>query len=103
MPLILTICGIINIHVYEGNLMEFVLLAGWLEPMLDRIASNRSNVVMPVFDAIDSTNFKYHYQSVAGLSVNGFTWDLSFSFTRIPDRERQRVNNSLYLPIRYTA
>ncbi|KAL5010191.1 hypothetical protein ScPMuIL_012496 [Solemya velum] len=73
---------------------------GWLEPMLDRIAKNHTTVVMPAFDAIDSVNFKYHYQPVAGMSINGFTWDLSFSFTRIPDRERERVNNTLYLPIR---
>ena len=50
--------------------------AGWLEPLLDEIAKNRTTVVCPVIDVIDDTTLEYHYQKASGTSVGGFDWNL---------------------------
>ena len=50
--------------------------SGWLEPLLDRIARNRSTVVCPVIDVIDDTTLEYHWQRASGTSVGGFDWNL---------------------------
>lgn len=47
---------------------------GWLEPLLDRIARNSTNVVTPIIDVIDDTTFQYHYGP--GVAVGGFDWNL---------------------------
>ncbi|XP_043202413.1 putative polypeptide N-acetylgalactosaminyltransferase 9 isoform X3 [Amphibalanus amphitrite] len=49
---------------------------GWLEPLLDEIAKNRTTVVCPVIDVIDDTTLEYHYQKASGTSVGGFDWNL---------------------------
>ena len=51
-------------------------MAGWLEPLLDEIAKNRTTVVCPVIDVIDDTTLEYHYQKASGTSVGGFDWNL---------------------------
>ena len=48
--------------------------AGWLEPLLDRIARNSTNVVTPIIDVIDDSTFQYHYGP--GVAVGGFDWNL---------------------------
>ncbi|KAK7488756.1 hypothetical protein BaRGS_00020053 [Batillaria attramentaria] len=63
---------------------------GWLEPMLDRIAENSSTVVVPVIDAINDKTFEFNFQPARGTNVGTFTWNLSFSWMPIPDRERRR-------------
>lgn len=47
---------------------------GWLEPLLDRIARNATNVVTPVIDVIDDNTFQYHHGP--GVAVGGFDWNL---------------------------
>ena len=54
----------------------FILFSGWLEPLLDRIAENKSNVVTPVIDVIDDDTLKYQYSSAQSTSVGGFDWNL---------------------------
>ena len=49
-------------------------LTGWLEPLLDRIARNSTNVVTPIIDVINDTTFQYHHGP--GIAVGGFDWDL---------------------------
>ena len=51
---------------------------GWLEPLLDRIARNATNVVTPIIDVIDDTTFQYHYGP--GVAVGGFDWNLQVVF-----------------------
>lgn len=64
---------------------------GWLEPLLARIAANKTNVVCPVIDVIDDTSFEYHYvDDASAISVGGFDWNLQFNWHAIPDREKQR-------------
>ena len=54
----------------------FLFFTGWLEPLLDRIAENKSNVVTPVIDVIDDDTLKYQYSSAQSTSVGGFDWNL---------------------------
>ena len=62
---------------------------GWLEPLLTRIAENKSNVVMPVIDAIGDRDFKYN--SVSEPFQRGiFRWRLEFGWKPIPEYEMRR-------------
>ncbi|XP_028408753.1 polypeptide N-acetylgalactosaminyltransferase 13-like isoform X2 [Dendronephthya gigantea] len=62
---------------------------GWLEPLLTRIAENKSNVVMPVIDAIGDKDFKYN--SVSEPFQRGiFRWRLEFGWKPIPAYEMKR-------------
>ncbi|XP_074658769.1 polypeptide N-acetylgalactosaminyltransferase 5-like isoform X2 [Tubulanus polymorphus] len=63
---------------------------GWLEPMLDRIAISKSNVVCPVIDVLDDDTLKFNYASAKHTSVGGFDWNLQFNWHSIPDHEMRR-------------
>ncbi|XP_064455026.1 putative polypeptide N-acetylgalactosaminyltransferase 9 [Ornithodoros turicata] len=63
---------------------------GWLEPLLDRIAENPSNVVSPVIDVINDNTFEYGVSDYSALSVGGFDWTLQFNWHPVPERERKR-------------
>lgn len=62
---------------------------GWLEPLLVRIAQNRSNVVCPVIEVINADNFEYQTSAVIH-ERGGFSWDLFFTWKAIPEEERKR-------------
>ncbi|XP_018325840.2 putative polypeptide N-acetylgalactosaminyltransferase 9 isoform X2 [Agrilus planipennis] len=62
---------------------------GWLEPLLDRIARNKTTVVCPVIDVIDDTTFEYHSKNHV-VNVGGFDWNLQFNWHAVPDREKQK-------------
>ena len=64
---------------------------GWLEPLLDRIARNITNVVSPVIDSIADRNFYYGYAK--NPSVGGFSWNLQFSWHSVPKSEMERRKN----------
>ncbi|CAN7985646.1 unnamed protein product, partial [Ixodes hexagonus] len=66
------------------------VVAGWLEPLLDRIARNSTTVVCPVIDVISDSTFEYHYRDSGGVNVGGFDWNLQFSWHAVPERERKR-------------
>jgi polypeptide N-acetylgalactosaminyltransferase len=68
---------------------------GWLEPLIDPIAQNRTTVVTPVIDVIDDATFKYNYGAVGSLSVGGFDWNLQFNWHGIPEHERKRRKHEL--------
>ncbi|PVD30435.1 hypothetical protein C0Q70_09701 [Pomacea canaliculata] len=72
---------------------------GWLEPLLDRIAENKSNVVCPVIDVIEDETLKYQYGSAKATSIGGFDWNLQFTWHGIPEYERKRRGNDV-APIR---
>lgn len=63
---------------------------GWLEPLLDRIARNKTTVVCPVIDVIDDTTLEYHYRDSTSVNVGGFDWNLQFNWHPVPTRERAR-------------
>lgn len=52
-----------------------LLNPGWLEPLLDRIAQNPSNVVSPDIDVINDDTFEYTHSSSIH-AVGGFDWGL---------------------------
>ena len=64
---------------------------GWLEPLLDRIARNRSTIVSPSVDIIDHDTFEYNIAPYE--SVGGFNWNLMFSWKNIPDEDILKQNN----------
>jgi len=61
---------------------------GWLEPLLDRIARDPTNVVCPVIDIINDETLAY--QKSTYLAVGGFDWNLVFNWHGIPQREKDR-------------
>ncbi|XP_063696657.1 putative polypeptide N-acetylgalactosaminyltransferase 9 isoform X2 [Culicoides brevitarsis] len=63
---------------------------GWLEPLLDRIARNKTTVVCPVIDVIDDTTLEYHFRDSGGVNVGGFDFNLQFNWHAIPEREKKR-------------
>lgn len=64
---------------------------GWLEPLLDRIATDPTTVVCPVIDVINDKTFEYHYRGEAGaVNVGGFDWNLQFNWHSVPEREKKR-------------
>lgn len=75
---------------------------GWLEPLLDRIAENKSIVVCPVIDVIEDDSFKYQYGNARATSIGGFDWNMQFNWHAIPEYERKRRSFKDYLPVRYS-
>jgi len=67
---------------------------GWLEPLLDRIARNRTNVVCPVIDVISDDTLEYHYRDSGGVNVGGFDWNLQFNWHAVPDHEKKRHSHT---------
>ncbi|KAJ2948958.1 hypothetical protein O0L34_g5896 [Tuta absoluta] len=63
---------------------------GWLEPLLDRIARNKTTVVCPVIDVIDDNTLEFHYRDSSAVNVGGFDWNLQFNWHPVPARERAR-------------
>ena len=67
---------------------------GWIEPLLERIADNDTNVMCPVIDGIDAETFKYkpgrYPYAHDGISIGGFMWSLNFFWNALPDREKKR-------------
>lgn len=59
----------------ESALCNAIDVAGWLEPLLDRIARNRTTVVCPIIDTIEEDTFEYKYQK-KHFSIGGFNWNL---------------------------
>ncbi|XP_029445082.1 polypeptide N-acetylgalactosaminyltransferase 15 isoform X3 [Rhinatrema bivittatum] len=70
---------------------------GWLEPLLDRIASDRNRIVSPVQDVIDWKTFQYHRS--ADLRRGAFDWKLDFHWSPLPERE-EKVRQTPISPIR---
>ena len=62
---------------------------GWLEPLLARIASNRTIVVTPDIEVVDLRTFSYS-KSKGAHNRGVFNWELTFKWRAIPDYEKQR-------------
>jgi len=71
-----------------------------LEPILARIATDRSIVICPMIDAINDKTLEFSRQG--GLAVGGFTWSLHFTWRSVPDHE-QRRRKSEADPARFTS
>eukprot|EP00041_Stephanoeca_diplocostata_P017498 m.354731 g.354731 ORF g.354731 m.354731 type:complete len:659 (+) comp20722_c0_seq1:281-2257(+) len=65
---------------------------GWLEPLVERIHENRTNVVTPVIDGIDQHTWKY--LGGPDTTTRGvFSWSLVFTWLDLPYAEAQKRHN----------
>ncbi|XP_078572364.1 polypeptide N-acetylgalactosaminyltransferase 11-like [Branchiostoma floridae x Branchiostoma japonicum] len=55
----------------------------WLEPLLARIAEDRTRVVCPIIDIINSDTFEY---TASPLVRGGFNWGLHFKWDQVPQQ-----------------
>ncbi|XP_029450039.1 polypeptide N-acetylgalactosaminyltransferase 2 [Rhinatrema bivittatum] len=64
----------------------------WLEPLLERVAEDKTRVVSPIIDVINMDNFQY-----VGASADlkgGFDWNLVFKWDYMtPEQRRMRQGN----------
>ncbi|KAG8519361.1 Polypeptide N-acetylgalactosaminyltransferase 2 [Galemys pyrenaicus] len=64
----------------------------WLEPLLERVAEDKTRVVSPIIDVINMDNFQY-----VGASADlkgGFDWNLVFKWDYMtPEQRRSRQGN----------
>nr|XP_060637971.1 polypeptide N-acetylgalactosaminyltransferase 15 [Anolis sagrei ordinatus] len=73
---------------------------GWLEPLLERLASDRSRIVSPVIDIINWKTFQYYH--TMDLQRGVFDWKLDFHWKPLTENE-QKVRLSPISPIRSPA
>eukprot|EP00403_Amphidinium_massartii_P032935 CAMPEP_0178440080 /NCGR_PEP_ID=MMETSP0689_2-20121128/36546_1 /TAXON_ID=160604 /ORGANISM="Amphidinium massartii, Strain CS-259" /LENGTH=654 /DNA_ID=CAMNT_0020062747 /DNA_START=74 /DNA_END=2035 /DNA_ORIENTATION=- len=68
---------------------------GWAEPLLARIAADRTAVVAPVIDVLADDTLAFNYNSdIQSIQVGGFSWGLEFNWHAVPQREKQRVGHT---------
>ncbi|KAM9601499.1 polypeptide N-acetylgalactosaminyltransferase 15 [Trichechus inunguis] len=70
---------------------------GWLEPLLSRIAGDRSRVVSPVIDVIEWKTFQYYPSE--DLQRGVLDWKLDFHWEPLPEHERKALQSPIS-PIR---
>nr|XP_004661378.2 polypeptide N-acetylgalactosaminyltransferase 15 [Jaculus jaculus] len=63
---------------------------GWLEPLLSRIAGDRSRVVSPVIDVIDWKTFQYFPSKELQRGV--LDWRLDFRWEPLPEHEQKTLS-----------
>lgn len=71
---------------------------GWLEPLLSRIAEDKTRVVCPIIDVISDETFEY--VPASDMTWGGFNWKLNFRWYRVPQREVDRRGGDRTLPLR---
>ncbi|XP_037051693.1 polypeptide N-acetylgalactosaminyltransferase 5 isoform X1 [Bradysia coprophila] len=71
---------------------------GWLEPLLQRIALDRTTVVCPIIDVISDDTFEY--VTASDQTWGGFNWKLNFRWYRVPSREMERRHQDKTAPLR---
>ncbi|RXG57975.1 hypothetical protein Avbf_14322 [Armadillidium vulgare] len=54
----------------------FRFIKGWLEPLLDRVARDPTNVVTPLIEVIVDDSFKFQITKGKDVGVGGFHWGL---------------------------
>ena len=69
----------------------------WLQPLIARIQENRTFVVTPIIDIINSDTFAY---TASPLVRVGFNWGLHFKWDSLPDNSL-KTNEDFVNPILY--
>eukprot|EP00057_Strongylocentrotus_purpuratus_P025692 XP_011680166.1 PREDICTED: peroxisomal bifunctional enzyme [Strongylocentrotus purpuratus] len=77
----------------EGETFTFLdshveVMIGWLEPLLARLASDRTIVVMPVVDEINKDTFNYNVVPEP-LQRGGFNWRFEYRWKPIPNYDKR--------------
>lgn len=70
----------------------------WLEPLLERVAEDKTRVVSPIIDVINMDNFEYI--GAASDIKGGFGWNLVFKWDYMSAEEIKRRENNPTAPIR---
>ncbi|KAI1729955.1 glycosyl transferase family 2 domain-containing protein [Ditylenchus destructor] len=70
---------------------------GWLEPLVERVFTDRKRVAAPIIDVISDETFEY--VTASDTTWGGFNWHLNFRWYPVPDREMNRRNWDRSLPI----
>ncbi|XP_041478614.1 polypeptide N-acetylgalactosaminyltransferase 1-like [Lytechinus variegatus] len=89
--------------VAKGQVLTFLdshceVTEGWLEPMLARIAEDRTTSVCPVIDVISDDTFQYQHGNDP--QMGGFGWSLFFKWYPVPKREQVRRKGDPTEPVR---
>lgn len=71
---------------------------GWLEPLLARIAEDRTRIVEPVIDVIYDDTFQY--RPTREEMWTGFDWRLRHLWLDVPKREMRRRAGDVTSPFR---
>lgn len=72
-----TMCCATQGHTFTFFDAHIEVTQGWLEPVLTRIASDRSVVAVPMIDRVSSDDMSYiEYPK----KINGFRWSLIFNW-----------------------
>ncbi|XP_006840067.1 PREDICTED: polypeptide N-acetylgalactosaminyltransferase 15 [Chrysochloris asiatica] len=66
---------------------------GWLEPLLSRIAADRSRVVSPVIDVIDWKTLQYY--PTKDLQRGVLDWKLDFHWEPLPEHEKKTLQSPI--------
>uniref|UniRef100_H3DK58 Polypeptide N-acetylgalactosaminyltransferase n=1 Tax=Tetraodon nigroviridis TaxID=99883 RepID=H3DK58_TETNG len=98
-------CRALGASKAEGELLVFMdshceCQKGWLEPLLERVAQDRTRVVSPIIDAIDWRTFRYNATQWPVRGV--FNWRLDFrweSHTLLPDKDPGSAVRALRSPV----
>ena len=69
----------------------------WVQPLIARIQENRTFVVTPIIDIINSDTFQY---TSSPLVRGGFNWGLHFKWDSLPD-DSLKTNEDFVKPILY--
>ncbi|CAB1320586.1 unnamed protein product [Coregonus sp. 'balchen'] len=74
---------------------------GWLEPLLERVAQDRTRVVSPIIDVIDWQTFGYNAAQWPHRGV--FDWRLDFNWETLSQQEKQKNEDSPVEPVQSPA
>ncbi|XP_077979729.1 polypeptide N-acetylgalactosaminyltransferase 1-like [Glandiceps talaboti] len=95
---------LIGANISSGDVITFLdshceCTEGWLEPMLARIAADKTTVVCPVINIISDETFEY-INGTDVTQVGGFDWRLVFTWHVVPIKEKQRIHFDRTAPVR---
>ena len=64
-------------------------MEGWLEPLLDRIEKDPTNVVCPMIDVTNTSTFAINPTKSEHLQVGGFDWTLTFRWMPLSEAKKK--------------
>lgn len=72
---------------------------GWLEPLVDRIARNKTNIAVPVIEQIHDDTFELTPRDRShSISLGGFAWNLQFRWFYMKSSDRKHPDAPISTP-----